>query len=358
MTVTRSAVHRSIGALALAGLVLLTLASADVRADTESSALRKYRASVDRAVDRGLEFLSRDQTQNPARDGSFTGQMGKTNGVVGLAGMAFLSKGYTPAAGPYGSTIRRCIDYVLATPAQNGYLGVRGGNMYGHAIATLFLSEVSGMVGPDRQKRIDVVLPKALKVILSAHSIPKDGKNSGGWRYYPHSTDSDLSVSGWNLMALRSARLNGAPVPADAIKKAIKYVDVCRQASSGGFGYQPGSATPPMTAVGLLCRELGGHHGDEVNQKAGDFLLRSLTTNGFLPNSQLEYATYYASQGMFQVGGSHWDRFAEAMYKFLLPRQQTNGSWQSSSNYGNPYATAMYTLALAVSYRQLPIYQR
>ena len=354
MTVAGSIAHRAIGALALAAFLLLALAAPDARADAESAGLAKYRANVDGAVDRALEFLSRDQAKG--RDGSLTGANGKTNGVVGLVGMAFLSKGYTPAAGPYGNTIRRCIDYVLSTPAQNGYLGVRAGNMYSHAIATLFLSEVSGMVGPGRQKKIDVVLPKALKVILSAQGVPKAARDAGGWRYYPHSTDSDLSVSGWNMMALRSARLNGAPVPGDAIKKAIQYVDRCRQASSGAFGYQPGSGTPPMTAVGLLCRELAGHHGDEVNQKAGDFLLKSLTTNGFLANSHLEYATYYAAQGMFQLGGRYWDRFAEAMYRFLLPRQQANGSWQSSQ--GHSYATAMYTLALAVSYRQLPIYQR
>ena len=356
MTATRGPALRGIGALALAALVLLTLAAPAARADAESAVLAKYRGRVDRAVDRALEFLSRDQTQNPARDGSFTGQHGKTNGVVALAGMAFLSKGYTPAAGPYSNTIRRCIDYVLSTPTQNGYLGVRAGNMYGHAIATLFLSEVSGMVGPARQKKIDVVLPKALKVILSAHNVPKDHRNSGGWRYNPNSTDSDLSVSGWNLMALRSARLNGAPVPGGAIKKAIKYVDACRQANTGAFGYQPGSGTPPMTAVGLLCRELAGHHADKVNLKAGDYLLKTIQGNRFLPNSHLEYATYYASQGMFQLGGHYWDRFAESMYKYLLPKQQANGSWHSGS--GNSYATAMYTLALAVSYRQLPIYQR
>ncbi len=356
MTDTRDFARKGTGTLAFVAIVVLALSAAEVRADTDSTVLAKYRANVDRAVDRALAFLARDQEKNPARNGSFTGQHGKSNGVTALVGMAFLSKGYTPSAGPHSNTIRSCVDYVLSTPSNNGYLGVRGGQMYGHAIATLFLSEVSGMVGPVRQKKIDVVLPKALKVILSAHAIPKDWKSTGGWRYNPKSTDSDLSVSGWNLMALRSARLNGAPVAGKSIKKAIKYVDACRHAGTGGFGYQPGSSTPPMTAVGLLCRELGGHHGDEVNQKAGDFLLKSLNTNGFLPNSHLEYATYYASQGMFQLGGHHWERFAEAMYKFLLPRQQANGSWRS--NQGDPYATAMYTLALAVTYRQLPIYQR
>src|SRR4029079_10081412 len=99
-----------------------------------------------------------------------------------------------------------CIRYVLATESKNGYLGVRGGKMYEHGIAALFLSEVSGMVDPARQQRIDVMLPRALKVILDAQAVPKtEAIDSGGWRYEPDSKDSDMSVTGWCLMALRSA---------------------------------------------------------------------------------------------------------------------------------------------------------
>ena len=332
----------------------IVLFSSDSRADTESPALAKYRVRVDRAVDQGLAFLSR--TQNP--DGSFPGTHSKTNGVVSLVGMAFLAKGYRPSVGPYSPTIRRCIDYVLATRqsrGDRGWLGFGGhGGMYSHAIATLFLSEVSGMVGPERQKRIDDVLPKALKCILDAQNVKKPAQYAGGWRYGLGNHDSDLSVSGWNIMALRSARLNGAPVPPDAIKRAIKYVDSSR--SGNGFRYMPNQApTPPMTAVGLLCRELGGHHGDEVNRKAGDYLL-DMMGKKVAGQAYPEYFMYYASQGMFQLGGDYWDRFGVWMYERLLPRQQADGSWIES--YGKSYPTAMYTLSLAVTYRQLPIYQR
>ncbi len=354
MTPTRSLVLSNIGALALAFLALVPTGA---RADTESAVLVKYRARVDQAVDRGLRFLARNQVKNPAQDGSFTGQHGKTNAVAGLAGMAFLSKGYTPAAGPYSESIRKCIDYILSTPANNGYLGVRQDQMYGHAIATLFLSEVSGMVGPERQKRIDAILPKALKVIVTAQGVNKAPTNAGGWRYKPNSTSSDLSVTGWNMMALRSARLNGAPVPVDAIRKAVKYIDGCRDKASGGFAYsQGGAGSPAMTAVGLLCRELAGHHGDDANLKAGEFLLKATRGKVFMPKGRSPYSTYYASQAMFQLGGRYWDQFAVSMYEYLLPRQRANGSWRPMAS--RAYATAMYTLALGVSYRQLPIYQR
>ena len=113
---------------------------------------------------------------------------------------------------------------------------------------------------------------------------------------------------------------------------------------------------PARTGAALLCRELGGHHGDEVNRRAGDFILKDVKRNGFIKDSFHEYATYYCSQGMFQLGGKYWETFAPAMYDDLLRKQKPNGSW--STNQGEIYPTAMYMLALTVSYRQLPIYQR
>ena len=361
-----------VAALAAAGL--LALSAAPARADVESTKLAKYGPNVDRSVDRALQFLAADRLKHRS-GGSFSGKHGRTNAVAGLVGMAFLSKGYTPRTGPYSHVIRSCVDYVLATPANNGYLGVRGGRMYGHGIATLFLSEVSGMVAPARQKRIDEVLPKALGVILAAQSRNR----MGAWRYEPTSADADISVTGWNLMALRSARLNGAPVPKAAIDRAIGFIDSCRGRSlrlkdgarssdDGGYWYHPpqyysrrnywlgGPSTPARTGVALLCRELSGRHDNAVNRKAGDYILRKVKANGFIRDGHHAYATYYCSQGMFQLGGKYWEEFAPAMYDDLLRKQKGSGAWSTSQ--GEVYPTAMYVLALTVSYRQLPIYQR
>ncbi len=352
----------------------LLLCAAAVRADEESPKLTKYQAKVDSSVKRALEFLAGTRLKNLKTDGSFDGAYGKTNAVAGLVGMAFLSKGYTPRTGPYSDVIRGCVDYVLSTPAEKGYLGVRGGRMYGQGIATLFLSEVSGMVSPTRQKKIDAMMPKALRVILDAQkTAKKEGPHRYGWRYEPTTPTSDISVTGWQIMALRSARLNGAPVPVEAIRNAMAFIDRCRNPQDdGGFFYSPGRftrahpfrggkwlggpSTASRTGAALLCRELGGHHGDRVNKKAGDFILRNVKQNGFIKDTWHEYATYYCSQGMFQLGGKYWEEFAPPMYEHLFRKQKPNGSWKTG--YGDVYPTAMYVLALTVSYRQLPIYQR
>jgi len=345
------------------GAVLL--AAGPGRADVESLNLANYRPGVDRAVQKALGFLA----TRLATDESVAVEVKGMNAVAGLAGMAFLSAGHTPGVGPYGDVVNRCIDFVLATPADGphggGAKGWLGRNdqeqMYGHGIATLLLCEVSGMVDPERQKKIDLLLPKALKLILDAQAVQKEERFAGGWRYKPDSPDSDLSVSGWNVMALRSARLNGAPVPAEAIEKAIQFVNRCQ--AGNGFGYQPGTAStaPGMAGVGLLCRELCGHHDDEINRRCGDYVI-SWPHHDSPPQltSYHEYNTYYISQGLFQLGGKYWVEYAPRLYRYLIKYQRDDGGWTGwgDGSYGPLFSTSMYVLSLTVTYRQLPIYQR
>jgi hypothetical protein len=307
--------------------------------------LEAYAARVDAAVDAGLDYLASVQKE----DGSFPGGVGRTAGVVGLCGMAFLSKGYTPAEGRHSDTINRCIDYCLSIREEkSGYMGAFDGKMYSHNIATLFLLESSGMTDKKRQEKLDKAIAEAIKLIVSAQQVNKDGSFRGGWRYYPTSADSDLSCSGWAIMALRSARLNGVSVPDKAVKDAADYLDRRFDPHRGTFGYQDTAGyNVTLTGAGLLCLELTGHHGEPKTFKAGDHLL-----SGF----------YYTSQAMFQLGGKYWERFAPWMYDFWLPKQARDGSWRGGGGQwgpdDKPYYTALSILAFTVPYRQLPIYQR
>jgi hypothetical protein len=316
----------------------------------------EWRDRVDPAVGRALVYLQRSQNE----DGSFAQNYGDTVGIPALVGMAILSKGYTPMEGPYAETINRSLDFILANQKPDGLLekGKGGsGPMYAHNIATLFLSECSGMVDPERQARISVALPKALALILRAQAAPKQNElHHGGWRYHPTSNDSDTSCSGWALMALRSAKLNGAPIPDQAIEDAVAYLHR-HQDDQGAFGYTSpgGNHAITLTGMGLLCLELCGEHGSERTTNAAEWLSRNFRE---LPKAQHEiYGNYYNAQGMFQVGGRYWREYADWMYANYLEKQKSDGSWDSRSA-GSIYGTSMMVLAFTVPYRQLPIYQR
>lgn len=315
----------------------------------------EWKDKVDPAVENALDYLQR--MQKP--DGSFEERYGTTPGIPALVGMAILSKGHLPTEGPYATTLNRCVDYILANQTKEGLFekGDAGtGPMYAHNIATLFLSEVSGMVDNERQRRIGPALAKAVALILRAQAIKKDERNAGGWRYHPGSKDSDTSCSGWALMSLRSTKLNGAVIPDEAIRNAVRYLHRHQDEKEGKFGYTgTDDHAITLTGMGLLCLELCGEHGSQRTKRAGDWLLRNFRN---LSGAQHEfYGNYYNAQGMFQMGGRHWQEYANWMYANYLPKQSSDGGW-GNNEAGRVYGTAMMVLAFTVPWRQLPIYQR
>ncbi len=335
--------------LTLSLIAGLMLAWGGARADEASPALAKYDKLVDESIVKALDYLAKSQ----AKDGSFAGGQQYGAAVPSLAVMAFLAKGHTPGNGPYGEAINRSIDHVLTLQRADGVFPAQ---MYAHSIATLMLSEVSGMVDANRQAKIDKSLAKALKVILAAQKMPKPPNQQGGWRYGPDAKDSDISCSGWALMAIRSARNAGADIPKDALDGAVKFVTACKM-PDGGFAYQPGGGSGlARTGTGLLCLELAGMHREKITLDAGEWILKNLP--GKFGGSHFYYGMYYSAQGMFQLGGDYWDRFAAPMYEMMLKFQKPDGSWPPDDVPSPAYSTAMSVLAMSVMYRQLPIYQR
>ena len=332
------------------------------RAELMSDTLAPYADRIDKAVDRGLQHLVATQS----RAGFFPGNYGRAPGVVSLAGMAFMAAGHTPGREPYGEDVNRCIRYVLSCQRDSGYITARQGRdrgMYSHNISTLFLSEASGMLPPKLQERVDKALPKAVKVIIAAQNVKKHSKHAGGWRYKPNSKNSDLSCSGWALMALRSARLNGARVPDENIERAVKYVLGNQHSGKGGFGYQKPGSRITLTGAAVLCLELSGYHGTKEMQKARQYMLNHF--RALERERHRVYGLYYCAQGAFQLGGELWQQFASWMYERYLPKQASSGAWYpaggtwgQSDKVTSAYSTSMTILSFTVPYRQLPIYQR
>lgn len=316
---------------------------------------------ADLAVDRALEFLA--NTQNKT-DGSWTaGRSGKNVAITSLCVMAFLSSGYVPGEGKYGQTIERGVRWVLSMQQPNGVLATDGAQeMYHHGIATLMLAEVCGMVDKELGKEVKRAVEKGVAIILKAQRT--DRVHGGGWRYrVEHVAGSDISVTGWQVMALRAARNLGCDIPGEVIDKAVAYIKRCQDDRSGGFRYMPfANITVPCTGTSVLALELCGknEHKSEAVLKGANYLIR----NENLPRwnaAHFSYSIYYGAQATFQVGGNYWTTYRSKLHQALLRHQSSTGSWLGTSydaNYGPNYCTAMAVLALTVEYRFLPIYQR
>ncbi|MEI8210865.1 MAG: prenyltransferase/squalene oxidase repeat-containing protein [Planctomycetota bacterium] len=326
---------------------------------------------VDAAVSRAIQYLVTQQKPN----GSITDR-GSENAMTALAIMAMASVGHQPAdSSAEGVAMARGLKYLLSEGRQDkaGYFGAADGSrMYGHGIVSLMLTEMLGMtLNEGMDEEVHTSAQKAIDLIVRSQRVKKGVNARGGWRYTPDAGDSDLSVSVWQLMALRSAKNDGLDVSSKTIEDAVGYLK--RSFSSpldskgtprdakNGFTYEAngGGPTFTMTSAGLLAMQVCGQYDSPLVSGAADWLLEHP------PNWNerfILYGLYYFAQGMHQRGGDHAERAAKIVSELLLSKQKQNGAWESSGgeeqNAGSVYCTSMAVLSLSVKYHYLPIYQR
>lgn len=317
-------------------------------------AQRVPKDELETGVERGLAFLQRLQE----KDGCWSVRGEKHVAMSSLAMLAFLSAGHVPGEGRYGDVVDRGLRWLLAQQQADGMISSESGlDLYHHGIATLLLTQVVGMTDAEQAAAVRTKLEKAIAVIIGGQR-KSPSPSQGGWRYRVGSSDADLSVTGWQIMALRGARNLGCDVPAETMKSALAYVEKCRDPIGGGYGYLPGHApSAACTGTALLILELSGktYHRSRESLLAGSFLLKTPPEPG---EAHFHYGNYYASQGMFQLGKNYWNAFRPALHNRLLSLQERSGAWQDPGNNGSVYATSMAILSLTVEYRLLPIYQR
>jgi hypothetical protein len=273
--------------------------------------------------------------------------------------MSYLSVGHTPDVGRHGLVVRRAIDFLLKVTPGDGYFGrVDGSRMYGQGITVLALAQSYG-VEPDQQQRARILetVRRGVGVILKAQEVEKPHPHGGGWRYEPHATDSDLSLSAWNVLALRAATGIGIDVPSTSIDRAKAFVLECYRADgdAGGFAYQPrGETSAGMTAVGLLLLcALDSPQRPEVASAAKVLLRPGVFEQPRFPS----YTTYYAVQAGFAVGEPIRTAVWAAARDRLLAQQDQDGGWpvsHSSEEPGRVYTTSMSVLTLSVPNHSVP----
>lgn len=293
------------------------------------------------------------------------GQQADT-GLTALVVLTFLGAGYTHEEGQYADQIDRAVRWLIRQQQSNGYLGGKASHyerMYCHGMATYALGEACGMMAdPESDPQLRNCLFKAVGFIVSMQN-PTDG----GWRYmdgHLPKQEGDMSMFGWQLMALKSSEIAGIDVPDDTQAGMVKFL---RRISAGErrglasyrFGESPKAS---MTAEALFSRQmLGMKRENPSSLEAVDFLTKH-------PPRQTEqdlYYWYYGTLAMYQYGGEPWRRWNDQLRDTLVATQRKQGhaagSWDPKDNWslhgGRLYSTALSTLCLEVYYRFLPLYQ-
>lgn len=326
------------------------------------------------AVEAALAYLARHQRNNGSwtvrfEDGPCQGECdhGGTEkdpheiAATGLALLCFLGAGHTMHTGEYSDQVSRGIYFLIQNlKIQSGrgtwLTSVAKSEMYEHGIATLAICEALQMTG-------DASLSESCQaavnqIIYAQHS-------AGGWGYNPKKP-GDLSIVGWQVLALKSAFAAKLNVNAETIRLVDLFLN---QHSKGEFmfvyniGHKP---TASMTAIGTLMRIFRGRpKTDPSIMRAIDYLVKEG------PSPADVYFDYYATQVLFQSGGKQWKDWNKVMRDYLISTQEKSGhmegSWWFQVNDGNPltkianntggrlYVTAMACLTLEVYYRYLPV---
>ena len=331
---------------------------------------------TERAVAGGLSWLARHQNADGSwsfdghskhcKDTSCTcdGKNASKGAATAFALLPFLAAGQThKSQGPYQKTIADGIEFMGRSAKPDGNLQAGPASMYAQGVATIVLCEAYGM---SKDPRLKLPAQKAIEYICRAQH-----PELGGWHYYlPGGTPTagDLSVVGWQLMALKSAKMSGLDVPPVVLEKAQKFLKSVSKGEKGGLScYMVDSGpTPAMTSVGLLSKQfLGAKRTDPAMQEGMQYMMKNLPGEG----ARNSYYFYYATQVMHNLPGREWDEWNRAMRKYLIDTQVKKecaaGSWDPelpnkdtwADEGGRLLITSINTLNLEVYYRFLPLYQ-
>lgn len=319
-----------------------------------------------KAVMEGLKWLQRRQGSDGmwSMIGPYANAASTENkeAASGLALIAFQGAGYTPegdSKDPFTRTVARGWTALLASQKESGnfFQDGRGtGRLYTHAICTIAICELYGMT---RESKYRDAAQRAINYCVKAQAP------EGGWRYTPN-RDNDLSVTGWFVMALQSARMAGLEVPSPTLKGVRSYLDVVSRNGGSEYAYSHRHGpTLSMSSEGLLCRQyLGWRHADPRLQRGADLLIENLPS--WKDGDRDVYYWYYATQVCHHMESHHWRVWNERMRE-VLPRNQVlegreRGSWDPrgdrwATSGGRLFGTCLSIYMLEVYYRHLPIYQ-
>ena len=336
----------------------------------------------------GSGLHSRCNRKGPCRGPGWTFDVAHT----GLALLAFQAAGhYDFNRQKYSGQVQKGLDYLLRkqsvsrdgcfvdplapTSDEKANMTVADRNfafMYEHAIATFALCEACAVAIAEGKTPSSGYQRAAQRAVSYIENIQHD---DGGWRYRPDRNEmSDSSVSGWVMLALKTAREAKLKVSPQTISRMMDFF--AAHYRDGGTEYfvvgdDPVQVIPPgviaqfspndrpstlaMTAVGMMAVEFFEHKLDSPIVQAGAATLADQaqavvwwgpkpvgpalgalgrpfpdlngmfapTNNDYMPNVKNYgyYLWYNCTMAMFQVGGEPWKRWNDAVRDNLIRLQ-------------------------------------
>ena len=316
----------------------------------------------------GLEWLALHQERDGHWNTQKFGAFHQTDtAVTSLGLLAFLGAGHSEKVGEYQGNVRRAVRWLKQHQQGNGMIfdttdaGAHRGIGYPVAMATLALAEAAGMGNlPDTKNAAQ----RAVDYCVAHQS--GTGSDKGGWRYTAGQA-GDLSVTGWYVMALKSAKMAKLHVPVEAFEGALKFLDSVdaqdsQHPDATRFLYRPNEehaeSSHRLTAIGTLARIFLGVNKESQRPSVEAFVERGGVPEWSDQKTDLYY-WYYGSLATFQMGGDVWRRWNEGMVRALNSSQITSGenegSWPVvgafSDEWGRAGQTALATLCMEVYYR-------
>jgi len=322
--------------------------------------------ATQQAVMEALKWLARNQERAGmwSLRGKYANGARRENreAATAMALLAFQGAGYTPHSDPkepFAKVVRRGWKKLLEKEDKSGSFFQSGRShdqLYTQAMCTIALCELYGMTGKSEYRE---PAQRAIDFCVKVQTA------EGGWRYFP-GEGNDLSVTGWFVMAMQSARMAGLDVPSPTLDRISSYVDTVERDGGSQYAYQQSQpARLSMTAEGLLCRQyLGWVRSDSRLHRGAEILIDNPPSWEDDPRDV--YYWYYATQVCHHMEGSYWRAWNRVMRE-VLPKNQVRegkerGSWDPAGDEwglegGRLFVTCLSTYMLEVYYRHLPIYQ-
>ncbi|MCK4970400.1 MAG: hypothetical protein KAS77_07730, partial [Thermoplasmata archaeon] len=264
---------------------------------------------VKAAIEDGIDFLRRTQNW----DGSWSHGDGHTSahsvGLTALSIWAMMNHG-VPTWDP---AVKMGLDYIMdnVKPKDNTIYSIS--QMYETAMAVIALAETHNETYDEQINRTVETLLKAQEIYNLQHM----------WRYGIDSSDYDLSVAGWVMMALGTVEWD---MP-DQVWWWVQDKMNISQRVDGGFGYTTYSGSSrTMTGSGTLGLLLAGIPPDDIRVRAG---LGWLSTHQQTSTSWTGYAFLYHTRA-FHAAQMPTPWF-DICTNYLLSTQQADGRWKLTS---------------------------